>query len=138
MKVFCYYLKEALLKEFSLDVDVFVSKKRHVQISFKIPISECKIFWSTCWIYLKGVGKKKKELSDYKMTYSRLISSMRWKFDYVFFEKKKKWKTLCKKNYAIKWLMWSMKTFTKKYYFAKISQSKKGHIYLIVRKKEED
>ena len=28
MKVFCYYLKEALLKEFSLDVDVFVSKKK--------------------------------------------------------------------------------------------------------------
>ena len=26
-------------------------------------------------------------------------------------------------------------TFTKKYYFVEISQSKKGHIYLIVRKK---
>ena len=27
-------------------------------------------------------------------------------------------------------------TFTKKYYFIKISQSKNGHIYLIVTKKE--
>ena len=26
-------------------------------------------------------------------------------------------------------------TFTRKYYFVKISQSKKGHVYLIVRKK---
>ena len=45
MKVFCYYLKEALLKEFSLYVDVFVSKKkRHVHIAFKIPISEYQSF----------------------------------------------------------------------------------------------
>ena len=29
-------------------------------------------------------------------------------------------------------------TLTKKYHFVKISQSKKGHIYLIVKKKEED
>ena len=27
------------------------------------------------------------------------------------------------------------KTFTRKYYFVKISQSKKGHVYLIVKKK---
>lgn len=29
-------------------------------------------------------------------------------------------------------------TFTRKYYFVKISQSKKDHIYLIVRKKERE
>ena len=29
------------------------------------------------------------------------------------------------------------KTFTKKYYLVKIPQSKKGHTYLIVRKKKE-
>ena len=41
MKVFCCYLKEALCDKFSLDVDVFVSrKKHHVHIAFKIPISE--------------------------------------------------------------------------------------------------
>ena len=28
--------------------------------------------------------------------------------------------------------------FTRKFYFVKISQSKKGHIYLIARKKEGD
>ena len=34
--------------------------------------------------------KTKKKVPDYKMTYPRLINSMRWKFGYVFFEKKKK------------------------------------------------
>ena len=28
MKVFCHYLKQALYEKFSIDVDVFVSKKR--------------------------------------------------------------------------------------------------------------
>ena len=27
-------------------------------------------------------------------------------------------------------------TFTKKYYYVKISQSKKGHVYLVLEKKE--
>ena len=34
--------------------------------------------------------KRKVFFDDYKMVYPRLISSIKWKFDYVFFEKKKK------------------------------------------------
>lgn len=59
---------------------------------------------------------------------------MRWKFDHVFFEKKKRRKTLLEKLYN-KIADATNETFTKIYYFVKISQSKKGHIYLIVRKK---
>ena len=82
MKVFCYYLKEALLKEFSVDVDVFVSKKRrHVHIAFKIPIPEYQSFDQLIEFIAKEWGKF--FFSDYKMTYPRLINPMRWKSDNV-------------------------------------------------------
>ena len=63
---------------------------------------------------------------------------MRWKFGYVFFEKKKKMENTVLEKLCNKIVDVINQTFTKKYYFVKISQSKKGHIYLIVRKKEED
>ena len=45
MKLFCSYLKDVLSKKFSLDIDVYVSKKRkHVHIAFKIPISDYEFF----------------------------------------------------------------------------------------------
>ena len=74
--------------------------------------------------------------SNYKMVYPRLISLIKWKFDYVFFEKKKKMQRqqileqLCNKIVDV-----INEMFTKKYYFVKISQSKKEHVYLVVRKK---
>ena len=62
------------------------------------------------------------------MIYPRLISSIKWKFDYVFFEKKKKMQRqqnileqLCDKIVDV-----IGETFSKKYYFVKILQSKKG------------
>ena len=127
MKVFCYYLKEALLKEFSVDVDVFVSKKRrHVHITFKIPIPEYQSFDQLIEFIAKEWGKN--FFSDYKMTYPRLINPMRWwDGNLIMLEK------LCNKTVDV-----INETLTKKYHFVKISQSKKGHIYLIVKKKEED
>ena len=85
--------------------------------------------------------KRKVFFDDYKMVYPRLISSIKWKFDYVFFEKKKKkmqrqqniLEQLCDKI-----VDFMGETFTKKYYLVKISQSKKGHVYFVVRKKEGD
>ena len=90
MKVFCCYLKDVLFKIFSLDVDIFVSqKKRHVHIAFKIQISEYKSL-DELNEFISNEWEKRIFFFDYIMIYSRLISSMRWKFDYVFFEKKKK------------------------------------------------
>ena len=61
MKVFCYYLKKALLKEFSLDADVFVSqKKRDVHIAFKFPISEYQSFDQLIEFISKEWGKRKR------------------------------------------------------------------------------
>ena len=87
------------------------------------------------------MGKKKGFFNDYKMIYPRLITSMRWKFD-CFFEKKKnkngekKNQNTVLKNLCNKIVDVINKMFTKKYYFVKISQSKKGHVYLKVSKKE--
>lgn len=61
---------------------------------------------------------------------------MTWKGDYVFFQEKKK---IMENNFLEK--LWDKivyaiyKTFTGKYYFAKISQSKNGQTYLIKWKK---
>ena len=99
MKVFCCCVKEAIFKKFSLYVDVFVSKKkRHVQIAFKIPISGCKSFDKLIEFISNEWEKRKIFFSDYRMIYSRLTSSIKWKFDYIFFEKKKKGKQCPGKN----------------------------------------
>ena len=59
MKLFCCYLKYTLSKKFSLDADVFFSsKKNHVHIAFKIPISECGSF-DRHRFYFGLVGKEK-------------------------------------------------------------------------------
>ena len=77
------------------------------------------------------------------MVYPRLITSMKWKFDcflfVCFFEREKGenedyhsnvLENLCKKAILV-----VGETFSRKYYFIRISQSRKGHIYLIVQKK---
>ena len=77
------------------------------------------------------------------MVYPRLITSMKWKFDcflFVFFFEREKGENedyhsnvlenLCKKVVLV-----VGETFSRKYYFIRISQSRRGHIYLIVQKK---
>lgn len=82
------------------------------------------------------MGKKKIFLFGYNVIYPWLISSVTWKGDYVFFQEKKK---IMENNFLEK--LWDKivdaiyKTFTGKYYFAKISQSKNGQTYLIKWKK---
>ena len=91
MKVFGCYLKDALSKKFSFDCDAFVSrKKKHVHIAFKISISEYESFDRLVDFISNEWEKRKIFFEDYKMIYSRLISSLKWKFDYVFFERKAK------------------------------------------------
>ena len=81
------------------------------------------------------MGKKKIFFFDYKIIYPKLMTSMRWKFDYVLFEKKKEMEkshNVVLENLCDKIIDVVGKTFIKKYYFVKISQSKRGHVYLIV------
>ena len=136
MKIICYYFKEALAKQFSLDADVFVSKKkRHVYIAFKVRISKYEVFDKLIEFILKEWEKRKVFFFDYKMIYPKLMTSMKWKFDYVLFEKKNKMEkshNVVLENLCDKIIDIVGKTFVKKYYFVKISQSKRGHVYLIV------
>ena len=60
---------------------------------------------------------------------------MKWKFDYVLFENKNKMEkshNVVLENLCDKIIDVVGKTFIKKYYFVKISQSKRGHVYLMV------
>ena len=91
IKVFCYYLKDALSKKFSLDADVFASrKKKHVYIAFMIPTPEYESFDRLIDFISDEWEKRKIFFEDYKMIYCRLITSLKWKFDFVFFERKAK------------------------------------------------
>ena len=125
MKVFCCYLKDALSKKSSLDADVFVSrKKKHVHIAFKIPISEYEFFDRLIDSISDEWEKRKIFFEDYKMIYPRLITSLKWKFDYVFFERKAKMENNTLEKLCNKIVDIIYETFTRKYYFVKISQSK--------------
>ena len=125
MKVFCCYLEDALSKKSSLDADVFVSrKKKHVHIAFKIPISEYEFFDRLIDSISDEWEKRKIFFEDYKMIYPRLITSLKWKFDYVFFERKAKMENNTLEKLCNKIVDIIYETFTRKYYFVKISQSK--------------
>ena len=136
--MFCHYLKDALFKKFSLSVDVFVSRrKKHVHIAFKIPISEYESFDDLIDFLSNEWEKRKICFGSYKMVYHRLIDSMKWKFDYVFFEKKKEkvMENSVQERLRDKIVDVIHEILTIRYCFIKISQPKKGHTYLIVRKK---
>ena len=118
---------------------LFRKKKRHVYIAFKVWISKYEVFDKLIEFILKEWEKRKVFFSDYKMIYPKLMTSMRWKFDYVLFEKKKKMEkshNVVLENLCDKIIDVVGKTFIKKYYFVKISQSKRGHVYLMVWIKE--
>ena len=118
--------KGSYFKKSSLYVDVFVSKKkRHVQIAFKIPISECNSFDKLIEFISNEWEKRKIFFSDYRMIYPRLTSSVKWKFDYIFFEKKKKRKNNVLEKMCDKIVDVLHEAFTKKHYFVQNSQSKK-------------
>ena len=59
-----------------------------MHIDFKMPIFEYESFDRLIGFISNEWEKKKIFFEDYKMIYPRLISSLKWKLDYVFFETK--------------------------------------------------
>ena len=88
MKVFCHYIRKAILEMFHLDVDVYVSRKKGlVHFAFKKPLSSYSNFDNIIQFVSDEWRKRKFFLMNYEMIYPMPISSLKWKYDYVFFQK---------------------------------------------------
>lgn len=66
------------------------NKEKHVHITCKIPISDHDSFDKLIGFISDEWEKRKAFFENYKMIYPRLISSLKWKFDYVRFIRKEK------------------------------------------------
>ena len=113
-------------------------KKKLVHIALKIPISDYGSIGKLINFISDEWEKIKAFFENYNMIYPRLINSLKRKFDYVLFQRKGKMENETLENLCNKIVDVVHETFTRKFYFVKILQSKKGHIYLIVRKKKGD
>lgn len=90
MKVFCVHMKQKVLDKFLLNIDVFAFlKKKHVHLAFELPLSDSDYFDKVIDLISNEWERQEIFFNNYEMIYARLIQSMKWKFDYVFFSKKK-------------------------------------------------
>ena len=75
MKVFCHYIREAILEMFYLDVDVYVSRKKGlVHFAFKKPLSSYSDFDNIIQFVSDEWRKRKIFFTNYEMIYPMLIS----------------------------------------------------------------
>lgn len=140
MKVFCVFIKEKISEKFGIDVDVFISrKKRLVHFAFKKPLTS-HLFFNYLIVFVKSEWEKRQRfLENYEIINPRFVYSLKWRFDYVFFQLKKgkmerrqqnELENICDNiTDAIQG------RFVRKHYVTIISQSKNGNIYLIMKKK---
>ena len=90
MKIFCVHMKQKVLDKFLLNVDVFAFlKKKHVHLAFELPLSDSDYFDKVIDLISNEWERQEIFFNNYEMIYARLIQSMKWKFDYVFFFEKK-------------------------------------------------
>ena len=84
--------------------------------------------WALEFCQKRAEKKKIVFFPNYEIIYPRLITSLKWHYDDLFFERKKKRKTvfdkLCENTVDVIY-----QTFTRKHYLVRISQSKTSHIY---------
>ena len=98
MKVFCCFLKDWIWKKFSIKIDVLISKKKNIHISFKKSFSDCECFDAVLKFISKEWEKRNIFCDNYELIYPRMITSLKWHFDYVLFERKKKYRKCSWKN----------------------------------------
>lgn len=83
-------MKQKGLDKFLLNVDlVAFLKKKHVHLAFKLPLSDSDYFDKVIDLISNEWERQEIFFNNYEMIYARLIQSMKWKFDYVFFFEKK-------------------------------------------------
>ena len=96
-----------------------------MHIAFRIPISEYESFDRLIDFISNECKKRKLFFEDSKMICPCLISSMKWKFGYVFLKVKQKMENNALERMCNKIVDVIYKTFTREYYFVKIFLSKK-------------
>ena len=77
------------MEAFCVHIIFVPKKKKHVYLAFKLPHSDYNYFDKVIDLISHNWERRKIFFAEYEMIYPRLISSMKWKFDYVFFEKKR-------------------------------------------------
>ena len=64
-------------------------KKRHVHIVFRKSVSDYDYFDKILELISDEWEKRKIYFESYELIYPRLITSLKWRFDYPFFKKEK-------------------------------------------------
>ena len=89
MKRFCIYIyRRSTEKIFDINISVFISKKkRHMHFVFYNVFLSFENY-DDMTNFSQKMDQTKKHFSDYTMNYPKMISSTKWKYDYVVFRKK--------------------------------------------------
>ena len=131
MNTFCEYIKDEIKKEFNIPVDVFVSRKEKlVNFAFESFFS----FYDELIRFVYVKWEQRRFLMSYEMVYPRLITSLRWKFDYVFFNewKMQKCEHELLDRLVDEFLSAIKEKYSERYYHLQIAKSKSKWIYFVI------
>ena len=131
MNTFCEYRKDEIKKEFNIPVDVFVSRKEKlVNFAFESFFS----FYDQLIRFVYVKWEQRRFLMSYEMVYPRLITSLCWKFDYVFFNewKMQKCEHELLDRLVDEFLSAIKEKYSERYYHLQIAKSKSKWIYFVI------
>ena len=131
MNTFCEYIKDEIKKEFNIPVDVFVSRKEKlVNFAFESFFS----FYDELIRFVYVKWEQRRFLMSYEMVYPRLITSLCWKFDYVFFNewKMQKCEHELLDRLVDEFLSAIKEKYSERYYHLQIAKSKSKWIYFVI------
>ena len=131
MNTFCEYIKDEIKKEFNIPVDVFVSRKEKlVNFAFESFFS----FYDQLIRFVYVKWEQRRFLMSYEMVYPRLITSLCWKFDYVFFNewKMQKCEHELLDRLVDEFLSAIKEKYSERYYHLQIAKSKSKWIYFVI------
>ena len=90
MNVFCSYIEEEIKKKFSISVDCFLSKMKNlVHLYFEQPLISYSNFQDIIELITLQWEERKYFLENYTIIYPKVNASIKFKYDYIFFERKK-------------------------------------------------
>ena len=89
MNVFCLCLASSICKKFRIEAEVFVSKKKKlVHTALEKPLISYYFFDELINFVEQYWEERKFSFKDYYFNYPRLNQSLKWKNDYMFFQKR--------------------------------------------------